>query len=341
MSDLPVGGLLVVPATGIGEVRPGDDLAGLLAGAWRGAGLVPQDGDVVAVTSKVVSKAEGRLVRAAEGEDPREAAVREGTDRVVAVRGRTRIVRTHHGFVMAAAGVDASNVETGTLVLLPADPDASARALREALAERWGVNVAVVVTDTAGRAWRAGQTDVALGAAGLVVLDDHGGRTDSYGNPLVVTAPAVADEVASAAELATGKLSHSPAALVRGLGGFVLPRGDHGPGAAALVRAEDEDLFGLGAREAVLTALTALEAGRLPVRGFGAPASPDELAAALIRVLGPEARLDPADEDWTLSAPPGSEAVLGAVLVACGWARLSSYDAPGGLRVGPAPRIEP
>ncbi|GAA1920587.1 coenzyme F420-0:L-glutamate ligase [Nocardioides marmoribigeumensis] len=331
--------LLVVPATGVGEVRPGDDLAALLAVAWRGAGVVPQDGDVVAVTSKVVSKAEGRLVAAdADAEDPRAEAVAAETDRVVAVRGRTRIVRTRHGFVMAAAGVDASNVETGTLVLLPLDPDGSARALREALSRHWGANVAVVLTDTAGRAWRAGQTDLAMGAAGLVVLDDHGGRADAYGNPLVVTAPAVADEVASAAELATGKLSHSPAALVRGLDAFVLPAGDHGPGAAALVRAEDEDLFGLGAREAVLTAL---EPGRAGARGFGAPATPEELGGALARVLGTGARLSPGEDGWVLEVPPGSDRLLAAVLLACGWAARSPYDAPGGLRVGPASRIGP
>lgn len=339
MSDLPVGGLLVVPAIGVGEVRPGDDLAALLADAWRGAGMVPQDGDVVAVTSKVISKAEGRLVPAADasgGEEPRQDAITSETDRVVAVRGRTRIVRTRHGFVMAAAGVDASNVESGSLVLLPLDPDASAQALREALSSTWGVNVAVVVTDTAGRAWRAGQTDVALGAAGLVVLDDHGGRTDSYGNPLVVTAPAVADEVAGAAEMATGKLSFSPAALVRGLAAFVLEPGDHGPGAAALVRAEDEDLFGLGAREAVLVALSADG----PARGFGAPAGPDELAAALARVLGEvQVRVAP-DGTATVHGTDAADRVLAAVLTACGWRVLGSDAAAGTertVRVGPHP----
>lgn len=339
MSDLPVGGLLVVPATGIGEVRPGDDLAALLADAWRGAGVVPQHGDVIAVTSKVVSKSEGRLVSAgAEPDaDPREDAITSETDRVVAVRGRTRIVRTHHGFVMAAAGVDASNVESGSLVLLPLDPDASARALREALSSTWGVNVAVVVTDTAGRAWRAGQTDVALGAAGLVVLDDHGGRTDSYGNPLVVTAPAVADEVAGAAEVATGKLSFSPAALVRGLAGFVLEPGDHGPGAAALVRAEEEDLFGLGAREAVLVALSA----EGPVRGFGAPATADELAAALARVGAGATLVEDADGTWTLPAPGPSYAVVRAVLTACAWSVVGGTGTDDVLRVAPTPKIEP
>ncbi len=338
MSDLPVGGLLVVPATGVGEVSPGDDLAALLADAWRGAGVVPRDGDVVAVTSKVVSKAEGRVVDASGGDEPREDAITAETDRVVAVRGRTRIVRTRHGFVMAAAGVDASNVAAGSLVLLPLDPDASARRLREALGARWGVNVAVVVTDTAGRAWRAGQTDVALGAAGLVVLDDHGGRVDPYGNPLVVTAPAVADEVAGAAEVATGKLSRSPAALVRGLAGFVLEPGDHGPGAAALVRPEDEDLFGLGAREAVLVALSS--GG--PARGFGAPATPDELASALRRVLGEGAALtETAPATWSLRTPAGADRLVAAVLTACGWSALDADGPDHVLRVAPTPKIEP
>jgi coenzyme F420-0:L-glutamate ligase/coenzyme F420-1:gamma-L-glutamate ligase len=179
---------------------------------------------------------------------------------------------------------------------------------------------------------------VALGAAGLVVLDDHGGRSDAYGNALVVTAPAVADEVASAAELATGKLSRSPAALVRGLGAFVLPPDDHGPGAAALVREEDEDLFGLGAREAVLTAL---EVGRTDARGFGAPAPPAELEEALVRVLGP-AGLDRDGDAWAVRAPAGSERLVEAVLVACGWHPADTSgatDAGAGLRVAPGPKI--
>lgn len=254
------------PVTGLDEVHEGDDLAALLRSA---ADL--RDGDLLVVTSKVVSKAEGRVVR---GE--KSAAVRAETRRVVARRGATTIVRTHHGLVMAAAGIDASNTEPGTLVLLPRDPDASARSLREALGAGGGPNVAVLVSDTSGRAWRAGQTDIALGAAGLEVLDDHAGRDDGYGNLLAVTAPALADEVTAAADLVTGKLTRSPAAVVRGLEQLVLPRGEHGPGAAALVRAESQDMFGLGSREAVLQA-----AVRTDGRGFGAPAAADDLAAAL------------------------------------------------------------
>ena len=279
-------GITAWPATGIGEVGEGDDLVGLLWRSWSRSGTPVADGDVVVVTSKVVSKVEGRVV-AASGSGPeadKQAAVAAGADRELARRGPTRIVRTHHGFVMAAAGVDASNVAAGSLVLLPVDPDASARRLRDGFAAR-GVRVGVVVSDTAGRPWRNGQTDIALGAAGLLSLDDHGGRRDAYGNDLVVTAPAVADEVAALAELATGKLSGSPGCLVRGLDRFVLPAGVPDPGAAALVRPESTDMFGLGAREAVLAALGPSDSAAAR-RGFGAPAAAEELAGALRTVLG-------------------------------------------------------
>jgi coenzyme F420-0:L-glutamate ligase/coenzyme F420-1:gamma-L-glutamate ligase len=253
---------------GLGEVRAGDDVAALLAGA---ASL--EDGDVLVVTSKVVSKAEGRVVRGTKDE-----AVASETARVVARRGSTTIARHRLGLVMAAAGVDASNTEPGTFVLLPADPDASARALRERLLELTGANVAVLVSDTFGRAWRAGQTDVAIGAAGIEVLDDHGGRSDGYGNPLVVTAPAVADQLTGAAELAQGKTTGLPAAVVRGLGDRVLPPGEHGPGAVGLQRDEAGDMFGLGSREAVVAALAG------DVTGFGAPAPQEVLLDAFAAV---------------------------------------------------------
>jgi len=259
-----------LPVGGLGEVGAGDDLARLLAAASD-----LRDGDVLVVTSKVVSKAEGRVMTG-----DRAKALEEETDRVVARRGPTAIVRTRHGLVMAAAGIDASNTAPGTLVLLPVDPDASARALREALAADGGPNVGVLVSDTSGRAWRNGQTDIAIGAAGLAVLDEHAGRDDGYGNLLAVTAPALADEITAAADLATGKLSRSPAAVVRGLDRFVMPRGEHGSGAAALVRPEAQDMFGLGSREAVLHALL-----REDPRGFGAPSSAEELVSALEQVL--------------------------------------------------------
>jgi coenzyme F420-0:L-glutamate ligase/coenzyme F420-1:gamma-L-glutamate ligase len=205
---------------------------------------------------------------------------------VVARRGPTTIVENHLGLVMAAAGVDASNVATGHLVLLPRDPDASARALREGLRAATGHNVAVLLTDTAGRAWRTGQTDLAIGAAGIDVLDDHAGRVDGYGNPLAVTAPAVADEIASGTDLVTGKLSGRPVAVVRGLAARVLPAGDHGPGARSLNRPLAEDMFALGTREAVLSALAGESAD-----AFGAPAPAEDLVAGLARV-GVGARRD-------------------------------------------------
>jgi coenzyme F420-0:L-glutamate ligase/coenzyme F420-1:gamma-L-glutamate ligase len=252
--------LEVFAVDGIGEVVEGADLAAIIAPHVL-------DGDVVVVTSKVVSKAEGRVLA---GE--REQAIRDETVRIVARRGATSIVETRIGVVMAAAGVDASNVAPGSLVLLPADPDASARRIRE----RLGINVAVIVSDTAGRAWRHGQTDLAIGVAGLLPIESFEGRTDHYGNPLAVTAPAVADEIAGFAEVATGKLGNRPVTVVRGLADRVLPIGEHGPGASALVREAGTDMFGLGSREAVVAALSGHD--RI---AFGAPALPDDLVRAL------------------------------------------------------------
>jgi coenzyme F420-0:L-glutamate ligase/coenzyme F420-1:gamma-L-glutamate ligase len=260
---------------GVPEVTAGDDLAALVLAAL-GDGADLEDGDVVSVTSKVVSKAEGRT-RVGD----RDAAVDEEAVRVVARRGATRIVRHRLGLTMAAAGVDASNVAPGSVVLLPLDPDGSARALRREIHERTGTNVGVIITDTAGRAWREGQTDIAIGAAGLVVAEDFAGRTDPHGNPLHVTLPAVADELAGAAELVQGKLSGRPVAVLRGRADLVLPPGEDGPGAASLVRPDGGDLFGWGAREAVVRALAGDDADRAP---FGAPAPADELAAALARL---------------------------------------------------------
>lgn len=309
--------LEVLAPDGVPEVRAGDDLVGLFLAAIDGA-VELADGDVVVVTSKVVSKAEGR-VRTGD----RDGALSAETARVVARRGPTTIVRTRHGFTMAAAGIDASNVALGSIVLLPEDPDASARALRATLLERTGRNVGVVVTDTAGRAWREGQTDMAVGAAGLLVAEEYAGRTDPHGNPLAVTAPAVADEIASAAELAQGKLAGRPFALVRGRADLVLPPGDHGPGAVALVRAEGGDLFGFGAREAVVRALAGDPDDR---RTFGAPASAEELADALRLVTGADVRLQ---EGGLGVVVPGGEASAGAVAAlafAHGWTVRPGQD---------------
>jgi len=234
--------LLVVPLEGIPEVRPGDDLARLLLEAVGRAGLELADGDVLAVTSKVVAKAEGRLVPLPADPAARERVLAETvaaeTARVVARRGRLVIAETRHGLVGANALVDASNAGGDRLVLLPADPDASAGRLRAALAELDGHDVAVVVTDTLGRPWRLGQTDVAVGLAGMGAVDDWRGRTDGDGRPLEVTEVAVADEVAAAADLVKGKASRVPAALLRGV-----PRPEGDGAARDLVRPPADDLF--------------------------------------------------------------------------------------------------
>ncbi len=237
--------LTVFAVEGIPEVQPGDDLATLIGDAIAAD---VQAGDIVAVTSKVVSKAEGRVIAAADRED----AITAETVRVVATRehpgGVTRIVENPQGLVLAAAGVDASNTPEGTVLLLPVNPDASARALAVALRERFGVVVGVVITDTLGRAWRQGQTDAAIGAAGIRVLDDLRGTTDTTGRRLDVTVAAVADEIAGAADLVKGKTSGKPVAIVRGLGHLV---GELDlPGAAAIVRPAHEDMFRLGTTEA-------------------------------------------------------------------------------------------
>ncbi len=277
--------LQVVAPDGIGEVVPGDDLAAVLAPAlaavaWPDGTVGLCDGDVVVVTSKVVAKAEGQVVVATE----RDEVIASQAVRVVAQRrtprGLTSIVQTKHGLVLAAAGVDASNVDAGHVVLLPDDPDASARRLRADLAERLGTAVAVVVTDTMGRPWRNGVGDVAIGAAGIDVLDDHTGRTDSHGRPLEMTVVAVADEVAAAGDLVKGKLAGRPVAVVRGLGRYV--RADDGPGASAVVRPADEDLFRLGTAEAVDEGRRSALAQRRTVRAFTDEAVPDHVLARAV-----------------------------------------------------------
>ena len=234
---------------GIPEVVAGDDLGELISAALDlvSTGSTPgglEDGDILAVTSKIVSKAEGRIVQAADRED----AITSQTVRLVAQRGHTRIVENPLGLVMAAAGVDASNTPDGTVLLLPVDPDASAKKIAEALRRRFGKDLGVIITDTLGRPWRNGQTDVAIGAAGIHVLDDLRGGTDANGKLLEATVAAVADEIAAAADLVKGKASGMPVAIVRGMGHLVT--GLDAPGARSLVRPSDEDMFRLGSREA-------------------------------------------------------------------------------------------
>lgn len=234
---------------GLPEFAPGDDLAAEIAGAapWLA------DGDVLVVTSKVVAKVEGNLVRVPPGTDretARQRAIDAETVRVVARRGPLRIVETRHGWVVAAAGIDASNVAADALVLLPEDADASAAQLRAALRERLGVTVAVVVSDTFGRPWRDGVTDVAIGSAGLPALVDHRGAVDPHGNRLETTQVAVVDELAAAADLVKGKLAGVPVAVVRGLR-FDPPAPD--PGTRPLVRLGAGDLFASGSRDVVAT----------------------------------------------------------------------------------------
>jgi coenzyme F420-0:L-glutamate ligase/coenzyme F420-1:gamma-L-glutamate ligase len=242
-------GLSVLPVHGLPEFAPGDDLAAAIAEAapWLA------DHDVVVVTSKAVSKVEGRLVPVPPGTD-REAlrlrTVEEEAVRVVARRGPLAIVETRQGWVVAAAGIDASNVAQDALVLLPEDGDASARALRERLHGLLGVDVAVVVSDTFGRTWREGLTDVAVGAAGIPALLDHRGSVDAFGNRLETTRTALVDELAGAADLVKGKLAGVPVAVVRGLRWEPV---HEDTGTRPLVRRAADDLFPYGARDLVGT----------------------------------------------------------------------------------------
>ncbi|MGK2875656.1 MAG: coenzyme F420-0:L-glutamate ligase [Nocardioides sp.] len=294
---------------GVGEIRVGDDLVTELLAV---ADLA--EADVVVVTSKVVSKAEGRA-----RESTREDELVGQTTRVVARRGQTAIVRNRLGLTMAAAGIDASNVDLGWVLLLPEDPDASARTIREQIAHRTGLNVGVIISDTAGRAWREGQADIAIGAAGVLVMEDFAGSSDGYGNDLRVTAPAVADELASAAELAGQKLGGRPFSVIRGRGDLVLRPGDHGPGAVRLIRDEGSDFFGLGAREAVVRAVAGADEDRRP---FGAPADSAELAEALALAFGVAAQ--PSRDGLEIDRLP--DEALRAVAFAHGWA-VSASDA--------------
>ena len=232
--------LTLIPIHGIPEVRPDDALAPLLADAAVAQGTPLLDGDCLVVTQKIVSKAEGRLVQV----DPddraaRRALVEQESVRVLRRRGDLIISETTHGFVCANAGVDLSNVDEGWAALLPVDSDRSARRIRDALRATRGVEVAVVISDTFGRPWRQGLTDVAIGVAGLAAVVDLRGSTDARGRELQVTEVAVADEVAGAAELVMGKSAGVPVAIVRGLD----PEWLRESSVRELVRAPADDLF--------------------------------------------------------------------------------------------------
>ena len=251
------GSLTVLPVPGLPEISPGADLAGLIGeAAMAGPGLA--DGDILVITSKIVSKAEDRVVSM-----ERDAAIRAETVRVVARRGATTISQTRHGLVMAAAGVDESNTRPGTVVLLPVDPDGSAEALRKDLSERTGRRVGVIITDTMGRPWRSGQTDTAIGVAGVAPLRDHRGQADTFGKVLEVTVAAVADEIAGAADLIKQKTTGIPVAIVRGLSELVT--GTAGPGAAALIRPAEDDMFRLGAGDVLAARRTVRDFSAAPV----------------------------------------------------------------------------
>ncbi|GEE03714.1 F420-0--gamma-glutamyl ligase [Gordonia spumicola] len=275
------GGLEILPVTGLGEFGPGSDVAAEITGAapWL------RDGDVLVVTSKIFSKSEGRMVDAPTDPEARDAFRRrlidDETVRVVARRNRTLITANRNGLVQAAAGVDGSNVRTDQIALLPLDPDASAAGLREALRTGHGLDVAVIVTDTMGRAWRTGQTDVAIGAAGIAVSHAYDGVDDAYGNTLVVTDIAVADELAAAADLVKGKLDGVPVAVVRGFAPV-----DDGSRAADLVRDLDDDLFRLGVEEAIDQGRREALLTRRSVRSFiDEPVPADVMNAAFAEAL--------------------------------------------------------
>jgi coenzyme F420-0:L-glutamate ligase/coenzyme F420-1:gamma-L-glutamate ligase len=227
---------------GIGEVAPGDDLAGIIAEAAAASpDTALRDGDVVVVTQKIVSKAENML-EAVDPDDPlsHKAIVERESVRIIRRRGDLIISETKHGFICANAGIDLSNVERGYAALLPEDSDRSARRIRDGIRARAGVDVAVIVSDTFGRTWRRGLTDVAIGCAGIGAILDLRGTQDAYGREMMVTEVAVVDELASAAELVMGKSSGLPVAVVRGVPPEWLRRGDV---RSELVRAPEEDLF--------------------------------------------------------------------------------------------------
>lgn len=300
MTERLPGQYVVRAIAGLPDFRPGDDLAAAICAAapWL------EDGDIVAVTSKAVSKAEGRLVPTGTAEDARvrarQDAIDSETEAVVAQRGGVRIVRTRQGMTMAAAGVDASNVNADEIALLPVDSDASARRIRAGIREHAGADVAVVVTDTVGRPWRAGLVDISLGSAGIAPLRDLRGSVDTHGHPLAVTALAQVDEIASASELVRGKLGRIAAAVIRGI---PWQDGDPAvPGSASLIRPTDEDMFCLGARDVVPAARSA--------RPSLDAADPQRVADALGR-LQPSSVVEAGAEGTTVTVRCGDSYELG------------------------------
>lgn len=228
----------IFPVEGIPEAEPGDDVAGLLIGGLAASRLQPADGDVLVVTHKLVSKAEGRIEEIGDDPEARLRLIEREASAVLRRRDELVITETHHGFVCANAGVDKSNVRPGSAVLLPVAPDRSARRIRARLRQAFGVTVGVIITDTFGRAWRHGLTDVAIGVAGIPAVVDYRGTIDTYGNTLEVTEVALADEMAAAADLVMGKAKGIPAALIRGA---EYPAGEGS--SADLVRSPDQDMF--------------------------------------------------------------------------------------------------
>jgi coenzyme F420-0:L-glutamate ligase/coenzyme F420-1:gamma-L-glutamate ligase len=321
----------LVPVLGLPDVRSGDDLGALLAPALESLGV--REGDVVVVTQKIVSKAEGRVVP--EGPDGRGAWVERETRRVLARRDELVITETVHGFVCANAGVDASNVDAGFLTLLPEDPDGSAEALRSALRARLGVDVAVVVTDTFGRPWRRGLVNVAIGCAGLPSLVDLRGAADHTGRELEATVVALADEVAAASGLVMGKAARVPVAVVRGLE----PEGPASP-ARELVRPRDEDLF----RESPAVAI----ASHATARAFGEGDVPMGAIEQAVRAALTAPSLE-GSRPWTFTAlaspaarrrlvaalgggPDDADAMLlrSSAVIVVPWLRLEEARAPTG-----------
>lgn len=303
--------LRIDPLEGLPEVRPGDDLAEMLAPALATLGI--DDGDIVAVTQKIVSKAEGRVI---EGDERAEVVARE-TVRVVARRGDLVIAETAHGFVCANAGVDASNVEAGTLALLPEDPDGSAERIRVALGDRLGKTVGVVITDTFGRAWRTGVVNVAIGCSGLPAVIDLRGQPDHHGRELEATEVALADEVAAASGLVMAKAARVPAALVRGV-----DRGGAPDGVATdLVRAPDEDLF----RASPLQSLHA----RRTIRSFGPGDVPREaLEEAVLAACTAPAPHHTRPWRYTALTSPAARATLLAAMAHAWRADLGADGVP-------------